>query len=407
MTKGRRALLLVSTAVSVAAASWAYQRWGPPPRTLLAFHRIGRGEGKRARELDRIEEEQWAVLKNPDPSAPQRVLAARTPEEWKYFLPENLAAKLWTVQEGITVYDPWTYARPAPFQEFRAKWPEHPQHKWTLHTNSLGLREDHELASPPADLRVLVAGDSHTHGVCSNNESFPNVLEARLRESHPGRTVEVVNAAAGGYTFYNYFGTLLRFRSFKPQVFVVAVYAGNDFSEAVYPFHRFRGSKPARWDSDSYATRNLALRVAPNAMGQCFNSTYSFAKQPGQYEVALEASLQLCQEMAQVCRERGIEMIVCFIPSPCDLQWRPAHEDIERAQGLLKLSDKELALSRKIGVEFLRGLSSAGIQVIDMTASFEAEPSPPYWREDLHMNVVAHQRIAEALEPLVESKLPR
>ena len=69
-------------------------------------------------------------------------------------------------------------------------------------------------------------------GACSTHESFPNRLEARLRVRDAQRSVEVWNAGCSNYSLYNYLGTLERLAHLAPDVFVVVVHGGNDFSEA-------------------------------------------------------------------------------------------------------------------------------------------------------------------------------
>jgi lysophospholipase L1-like esterase len=389
--------LAISSALCAAVGAWLLPRLGRE-RSLLAFHEIGEVE---------IEPTDGELLASLDPGATaRRTLDAHVAEDWKYFLDYGQVEKIFTLGDGLSMYDPWTYTRPMPFLMRKTRWRSHPDLCWTMRTNGLGLREDHELSATPADLRVLVAGDSHTFGVCSNNESFPNLLEERLRALHPGRTVEVINAGQAGYSFYNYFGTLLRFEAFAPQVFVVAVYGGNDFGEAVYLYHRFRGTKPSQWKRRSLAIRNEALKDAPYAMGQCYNSLFSFAHQPGQLDIARQASIQICKEIDQVCRARGIELVVVHIPAACDCRWTKPHRDVERALAEIDLRPDELEGNRILGADLVRALDESGIATLDMVPIFAEQPAPPYWNEDLHMDVTAHRLIAEALEPFVEARLP-
>jgi hypothetical protein len=96
-------------------------------------------------------------------------------------------------------------------------------------------------------LRILVTGDSHTDGVCNNSESFTNLLEAELSAAHPGEAIEALNAGKGAYSFYNYLGVLERLLPLRPDVFVVAVYGGNDFVESLALRHTFEhGAPPTR-----------------------------------------------------------------------------------------------------------------------------------------------------------------
>jgi hypothetical protein len=389
----RLLLVFASTSIALLAAAWAWSRW-LRPSDLLEFHQAGDFEIEPADEASAAE-----------PGRPSRaLLAAEKPEDWKYYLRHGQVLQLYG---GSANYDPWTYVRWDAFQDFDAKWPDHPRGGWRQRTNGEGLREDHELAERQADLRVLVAGDSHTFGNCDNHDSFPNLLEARLAELHPGKEVEVLNAASGGYSLFNYFGTLLRFREFAPQVFVVAVYAGNDFTEITYVYKRFQHEEPASWPMDTLETRRRALLKAKYAMGQCYNSAFALARLRGDYETSRAAAIQLCTEMKQVCDERGIHMLVCLIPPACDCKREQPHEDIERARALLGLTPEELRLNSQLAAELLADLARAGVATLDMTPIFDAQPRPPFWDLDLHMDLEGHRLIAAALEPLVQERLAR
>jgi hypothetical protein len=51
------------------------------------------------------------------------------------------------------------------------------------------------------------------------------------------------------------------------------------------------------------------------------------------------------------------------------------------------------------------GLRKLKIQALDLEPVFAAEPKPPYWLTDFHLNVRGHELAAQALEPLVEAAL--
>jgi lysophospholipase L1-like esterase len=68
-------------------------------------------------------------------------------------------------------------------------------------TNALGLRGSvPETAPANGELRVLAIGDSTTFGWGVNDaETYPSQLEARLRQTWPGREVRVINGGISGY----------------------------------------------------------------------------------------------------------------------------------------------------------------------------------------------------------------
>jgi len=73
----------------------------------------------------------------------------------------------------------------------------------TTRTNSLGLRSPEILPARTAgSFRIAVVGASTVMGVkaVTNEDTFPALLESRLRTAFPGHTVEVIDAGVAGYT---------------------------------------------------------------------------------------------------------------------------------------------------------------------------------------------------------------
>jgi hypothetical protein len=328
------------------------------------------------------------------------------PREWRYFLGPHRADALFSISGNSNLaYDPWTYVRDAGNVVTTFVWVEHPRREWTWKSNSLGCREDHELDDPPRDIRVLVAGDSHTCGVCSDDESFANLVEAQLAHTHAGRSVEVLNAGLGGYTFLNYLGTFLRFRSFAPEVFVVAVFGGNDFAELL-PMYLYFAHQP--WSSMTAAEsqrRDLGLKVSPEAMGQGMAGIDTFRTWPWYEAVMVRASLQICEEMKRVAENYHSKLIVVFIPCPFDFAWRDPPQKLVKTRAALELRDSDMRIPRDMSDAFLKGLAERGITTLDMRPIFEREPGPPYWRADFHLDVRGHELVARELRPLVDAAL--
>ncbi len=261
---------------------------------------------------------------------PGERLAPRTPEEWVFHLPLAQASSIFAIESGVTDYDPWCCARRVPNYDWSMPWPEHPRGLVRFTTNSLGLREDRELPATPAELRVLVVGDSHADGVCENSESFANLLELQLAQ-RTGRTTEVLNAANGGHSFLNYFGTWLRFREFRPQVLVVAVFGGNDFSGLMLPFLWLTGRACPPSSEWRDAQRLAAIELAPALVAQGIEqveTTRSFPRFLN--EMALNAAW-LCGEIGRSARAAGTELVVLYIPSPFEvtrLGQRPGEREV-------------------------------------------------------------------------------
>jgi lysophospholipase L1-like esterase len=72
-----------------------------------------------------------------------------------------------------------------------------------IRINSLGFRGgEFQKHKPAGTIRIVCLGASTTFNaeVSSNDATWPARLQARLREAYPGKRIEVINAAVGGYT---------------------------------------------------------------------------------------------------------------------------------------------------------------------------------------------------------------
>ena len=71
-----------------------------------------------------------------------------------------------------------------------------------IRINSLGFRGDEiTQEKPPHTVRIACLGASTTFcaEVSSNHQTWPYLLQQKLRQAYPGVNIEVVNAAVGGY----------------------------------------------------------------------------------------------------------------------------------------------------------------------------------------------------------------
>ena len=370
----RRSTLLLALGASAGLSTFLWRRLAPPPTFVVT-------------ESDVIEEV----------AAERR--SASEPAARPYALSEEHARKLFTFRGG-KVYDPWTYYREQPFRHVRVPWPEHPDGAFTVETNSLGFRDD-ELG-PPADFEVLVVGDSNTAGVCNQEESYANRLEALLRAARPNETVSVVNLGTGGYGFHNDLGAVEQHVEREPDAFVVAIFGGNDFSELL-PLHRvFDGGPAQAWTGDVGARRAEALESDLLLMTHCYNSALLFKTFPDRADVAVEVGARLAGAMKSACDRRGVRLIVLYIPEPCRFEWSPPLERAADVRERLGLEPADCESSSRIADRFLEELGRLPVEVVDLRPVFAALPAPPYWRKDLHMNLEAHELAARALLELLK-----
>ena len=326
-------------------------------------------------------------------------------------MPEEHARLVFAMLGSAEVtYDPALYFRRVAGLVSGRRFPEVPQGVWQLKTNSQGFREDEELPEDP-DARVLVIGDSHTDGVCRNRRSFANRLEWELNRLHPERTLDVVNAGVGGYSFYNYLRGLNAYvEALDVDVYVCAVYGGNDFLETLAPRHYFaRTALPT--GGAGYAR---ALEGFTDAWGGDIDAVVAqgvqqlafLTQEPEEADLALDTAITLTRRMAQRADELGVALVFVYLPPAWDVQLERytavPRAELERALGLEggRPRTHDAWAERWMDV-----VAELGLTCLDMRAAWRAVDEDRYWHQDHHINLHAQDDVAAALLPMVEPLL--
>ncbi|MFN0009477.1 MAG: GDSL-type esterase/lipase family protein [Planctomycetota bacterium] len=305
---------------------------------------------------------------------------------------------------GPVVYDPHAYYRPESNLSLEFPLEGYPGGKYVRSTNSAGEREDHETFTAPLDLFVLVAGDSHTDGVCENRETYPNLLEERLARRSPGRSIEVLNTGTTGYSFYNYLGVLEKYAGRRPAVFITAIYGGNDFLEVLRPHRYFKRLPPPKRAPEYWKTLTSLRWDNDKALSQGGNALLLFQRYPEEAALGLEAAFEVTGEIQRRCAELGIPWLVVYIPSVYDGYTGEQAELVEHVRELLGLAEDDMRALDRLATRLLDRLRERGVDVLDLRQHLVQQGAPWYWSE-LHINLRAHQKIAELLEPRVEAAL--
>lgn len=291
-------------------------------------------------------------------------------------------------------YDPIAYSRPAPNPDPPwSAFPEHPAGGFQCVANSLGLREDGETEAEKRDLRVLVGGDSHTYGLCANAESFSNLLEGLLADELPGRDVEVLNSGAGYYNFYNYLGAFERLCYLEPDLFVVVVYGGNDFSGSMILQRYFHAREPPAM----LPYRGHAGQLGRGPAEQEGNQAVYFLNNPGDEPLAVDMATAIVEELQRQCLARGIEFLVGYLPSAFRSQPELYADTLRRTCEILGVGPEALGVGERIADRWLARLAQAGIRTLDLRPAFRAAGEPLFWRSDLHLNIAGHRLVAHEL----------
>jgi len=298
------------------------------------------------------------------------------------------------IGDWLMSYDPALIVRPA--SNLTYGW------KWVHRTNSLGLNEDGEPSATP-DLRVLVTGASNVQGICANADAATNLIEARLAERRPGRTVEALNAGCAYYNFYNYLAVLERYRGLEPDVFVVLAYGGNDFFGGVKMWRYFRGLG---------APTGLAHRLAPmlqhpdefsrQVVGTELGQVVYMLDNPADFDMAVCCACSFTAEIERLCAEDGIRLVLAYLPPPIVGQPELMKGLREDALARLAIPPDSIDVSERIADRWLEFARGRGIATCDLRPAFRASKERLYLT-DTHINVAGQRLVAETLFPVVEA----
>ncbi len=180
-----------------------------------------------------------------------------------------------------------------------------------VHINTLGLRDEQDYAAqPPAGcFRVLVLGDSMTFGKgVAAEETWPAVLEQRLRAAHPAQCVEVLNAGMPNTNFHvQWLHFQSRWHALKPQLVLVGFFPYNDTQlegeEEPYSLRVLEFVDRHAWLKRSALVRwayhrtffDLGARKVKAGIERFFAADYAGWKQ---FELSLAALVARAQEQA-------------------------------------------------------------------------------------------------------------
>ncbi|HTF87648.1 MAG TPA: SGNH/GDSL hydrolase family protein [Planctomycetota bacterium] len=310
------------------------------------------------------------------------------------------------------VFDPLCGDIWQPNVDSKIPFAEYPGGAFAVKTNSFGMREDTEPAAQRPAVRILVTGDSHTDGVCANAESYSNLLEGLLRDRAASEaklrgeqldpaSIEVLNTGKGAYSFYNYLGVLERFVDLAPAVFIVGVYGGNDFEEALSVWHFYFNAGKRPRGMPVYAEEvKAASAINKGAVAQGLASVRYFSTYPEQLEIANRAASEVLDNMQALCLERGIRLIVVYIPSWMEVAPDDPALRLDEMLTALGLTRADLESTTRMADAMLAHLAQRGVESLDLRSSFAAATEPLYWKLDCHLGLSGNRLVARELAPL-------
>ncbi|TAJ19168.1 MAG: hypothetical protein EPO68_06700, partial [Planctomycetota bacterium] len=346
------------------------------------------------RIADNTAEARTLLLSRARSGAPPDPAKGVMPEQ----IPEKDARAMFASFAGPEViYDPHSHFRYRGGIDMKVHIADLPGNAYQMVTNSWGMRELENPEDGVGSPCLVGTGDSHTDGVCDAAQSWPNLIEAALRARPGGAEARVWNSGFGGYSFYEYLGTLRRCRELHPKLFVVCSYAGNDYLDVIRPWAYFeRRESPQVPEQPMKAVLRESLRT-PQAVSQCLQQAVYFRELPQLVEVAVRTAARVCRELAAEASADGCIALFVHLPCAADVQRERYANVFGPACERLGLSDEQLDISLRLGDAWIERLRASGLPVLDLRPAFRAESQELYWPSDHHINLRGQELVAEAV----------
>lgn len=289
------------------------------------------------------------------------------------------------------------FHKPHVIREF--EWKEHLSGKIIMKTNNVGLRSDTdtEIIKTENLFRVLITGDSHIDGVLNNNESIAYSLEYGLNYLYPARKHEALNAGNGYFGPQNYLGAYNKFQNYNPDVFVVIIYTGNDFLDAIrIEAENGRLNVPDRpngyydklWEIDELYT---------GFTGQQLNQLKFFETYPDFTDTALIITQQSLLKIKKLCKRNHTSFLVVLLPTKIDTEPQTDKSRIDEVFEIMGFNASHLQKNREMVLSLAEWLEQNDVTYIDLGESFKKSDGELFWQADYHINVAGHKAIADKI----------
>lgn len=296
---------------------------------------------------------------------------------------------------------------------------------WDFTLNSLGFKDvEFSIDKDDRTYRILGLGDSFAFGVVPYAHNYLTLLEERLEDAAGGRRVEVLNMGIPSIGPRQYLSMLVREGlAYDPDLVLVSFFVGNDFIESD------RGGRRRPLWSYSYVLSLLryAATVRPKYEGQVIHAgetycddcpafsrdTYleierdrSFLYLVGdeRFQRLLEDAVFYLRELRDVCRRRGMRLVVVVIPDEIQLDEALRREVAQRFY--VGLAERRWDLGRPAR-ELAAALDELAIEHLDLHPAFarEAERRALYRPQDSHWNIAGNRLAADEIAGFLRASI--
>ncbi len=279
----------------------------------------------------------------------------------------------------------------------------HARLKWArgavLETNALGFRDKEFYVSKiPNVVRIGFLGDSVSEGFgLKVRDRFSNLIEDKLNQSSLGASFESYNFAVSGHaTVDEYLVLKNEVIRHKPDFLILQI-GGNDFDRNLW-FKNLKGTdgktaQPAPrgkqtkqgFGAKNWLRNHSALYLAIAERLNYFalrNGFKSFRSTNGSKDLEIgpsewEATEELLEEMADICRRSKIKLVMTYFPGDIEVFSR----DKESAT---VLNERLAAVAKRLSVPFL-----------DVLTPFRRDGRSNLYFDDCHLTSKGNRIIAD------------
>lgn len=184
---------------------------------------------------------------------------------------------------------------------------------WTIVTNSFGMRDrEYTQEKAPGTFRIAVLGGSYEMGSGVPQDSvFENLLEKMLNDSFPGRRIEILNFAVGGYHLPQQVWVMQqKAAQFRPDLVLCFVHSADARRNGNYLTALIRNGADLLYP-ELYAVRNEAGAKQGMSTTQLKNRFEPFNARITRWSL---------RQIEQSCDSAGAQLAVVYLPALQDDQ---------------------------------------------------------------------------------------
>ena len=283
--------------------------------------------------------------------------------------------------------------------------------------NNYGFRNSYDIAKEkaPGSFRIIVLGGSTAwgSGASSNDTVWTAVLENILRR-HSGKTVEVLNAACGGYTSFQELMYLeFKLLQFSPDMVIVLDGYNDIFMDALYPGDKYEANvSVSYYDEKKFFESGLLWQISGLILSRSnFCSLIRRAGEKIKYETGrslygrgyvhtkgIDNYISNIQSIAGLLKGRNIKTMFLLQPYLAISKKQLSPEEESMLSKNRQASAYMIPLMELLREKYKQFASKNALNYYDLTDICDDSPrSETMWYDHAHLNDNGNKVLAEKL----------